>query len=64
MVGLFLFTSCKKDDIQPTDPNLFVPPTVSRTITQIALVDEMTVEDENFNINLEFYKFVFDCFQC
>ena len=56
MVGLFLFTSCKKDDIQPTDPNLFVPPTVSRTITQIALVDEMTVEDENFNINLEFYR--------
>ncbi len=53
MVGLFLFTSCKKDDIQPTDPNLFVAPTVSRTITQIALVDEMTVEDDIFNATLD-----------
>ena len=55
---LFLFTSCKKNDIQPGDSNLFVSPTVSRTVTQISLVDEMTVEDVNWNANLEldFYR--------
>ncbi|MDA9952384.1 hypothetical protein N9D46_03080 [Chitinophagales bacterium] len=58
IVGLFLFISCKKDEIQPSDPNLFVPPTVSRTIAQITLVDEMTFEDVNLNANLEldFYR--------
>lgn len=58
MVVPFLFTSCNKDDIQPNNPNLFVAPTVSRTITQITLVDEMTIEDDIFNATLEldFYR--------
>jgi len=54
MIVLLLFTSCKEDDTQPSDPDLFVPPTVSRTITQIALVDQMTVEDVNLKYLVTF----------
>ena len=56
---LSTLSSCLKDnDIQPSDTNLFVAPEVNRTVTQIALVDEMTIEDDVFNANLEldFYR--------
>ena len=52
---LSILSSCLKDnDIQPSDTNLFVATEVNRTVTQIALVDEMTIDDEVFNASLEF----------
>jgi len=56
---LSTLSSCLKDnDIQPSDTNLFVATEVNRTVTQIALVDEMTIDDEVFNASLEldFYR--------
>ena len=56
---LSILSSCKKDnDIQTNDTNLFVVPEVNRTVTQITLVDEMTIEDGIFNATLEldFYR--------
>ena len=45
VILVLLFTSCNEDDIQPNDTNLFVTPKVNRTVTQISLVDEMTIND-------------------
>ncbi len=56
---LSTLSSCLKDnDIQPSDTNLFVAQEVNRTVTQIALVDEMTIDDDVFNATLEldFYR--------
>ncbi len=58
VILVLLFTSCNEDDIQPNDTNLFVTPKVNRTVTQISLVDEMTINGGVFNATLEldFYR--------
>ena len=53
VILVLLFTSCNEDDIQPNDTNLFVTPKVNRTVTQISLVDEMTINGGVFNATLE-----------
>jgi hypothetical protein len=52
VILVLLFTSCNEDDIQPNDTNLFVTPKVNRTVTQISLVDEMTINGGVFNATL------------
>lgn len=51
-----LFISCSDDPIEPTEPNLFVAPTIERTTQSIFLEDEMTLDFGSESFQLEFYR--------